>query len=62
MKSYLVKLVDDTAGLSDVLVTIPYLDKFREHSEFEIFFQSKNYSWGLFKNTFPNIKFVSKNK
>jgi autotransporter strand-loop-strand O-heptosyltransferase len=61
MKSCLVKLVDDTAGLGDVIVIMPYLDKFREHNGFEIFFQVKTYKWGdLFKNTFPEIKFVSK--
>lgn len=61
MKSCLVELSTDSVGLGDTLVVMPYLDKFREKNQIEVFFRVKNHSWGtLFDKTFPNIKFISK--
>lgn len=63
MMKCLVRLVDDSTGLGDILVIMPYLEKFRVHNNFEIFFQVKNHKWGeLFVNTFPEIKYISSNE
>jgi autotransporter strand-loop-strand O-heptosyltransferase len=60
MKKCLVELSDASAGLGDILVLMPYLEKFRTSYDFEIFFMSKNISLSsLFIDSFPNIRFIS---
>lgn len=60
MKSCLIKLTDGSSGLGDVLVIMPYLEKFREYHNCEVYFQTKNHKFSeLFINSFPNIKIIS---
>jgi autotransporter strand-loop-strand O-heptosyltransferase len=59
MKKCLIELSDASAGLGDILVLMPYLEKFRVSYNFEIFFMSKNISLStLFTKSFPNINFI----
>lgn len=60
MKSCLVRLVDNSAGLGDILVIMPYLEKFREYHNCDIFFQVRSHSWKeLFSSSYPKINIIS---
>lgn len=59
MKKCLVELSDASAGLGDILVIIPYLERFRILYDFDIYFMlKKTYLSELFEESFPNIKFI----
>lgn len=59
MKKCLVELSDASAGLGDILVIIPYLEKFRISYNFELYFMLKNLSLSnFFTKSFPNIHFI----
>ncbi len=59
MKKCLVELCDESAGLGDILVTIPYLEKFRTSYDFELYFMLKDFSLSkLLSKSFPNIRFI----
>lgn len=62
MKKCLVELSDDSAGIGDLLVILPYLEKFRLINDYEIYFKFKNTSISeIFTKSYPNITFVPKN-
>jgi hypothetical protein len=59
MKKCLVELSDASAGLGDILVIMPYLERFRTSYDFELYFMLKNVSLSkLFAESFPNIHFI----
>ena len=59
MKKCLVELSDVTAGLGDILVVLPYLEKFRITYNYEIFFMIKNHKLSeLFSSSYPNINII----
>lgn len=59
MKKCLVELSDESAGLGDILVIFPYLERFRILYDFDVYFMSKKIHLSeLFKDSFPNIKFI----
>lgn len=59
MKKCLIELSDGTAGLGDILVTMPYIEKFRIEYEYEVYFMIKNHSLSsLLTNSFPNINII----
>ena len=52
-----------SVGLGDVIATMPYIEKFRETQNFDIYVKLKNDSIGeLFKETYPNVKFMKNNE
>lgn len=59
MKKCLVELTDVTAGLGDILVIMPYLEKFGESFDFQVYFMLKKFSLSsLFEQSYPTITFV----
>lgn len=59
MKKCLVELSDGTAGLGDVLVIMPYLEKFRISYDYEMYFMIKNHNLReIFLSSFPYIKII----
>ena len=59
MKKCLVELSDGTAGLGDILIILPYLEKFRISYNYEVFFMIKNYNLKeIFYSSFPHINIV----
>jgi autotransporter strand-loop-strand O-heptosyltransferase len=56
----LIELSDDSTGLGDILVIMPYLEKFRTHYGYDVYFMIKNHKLSeLFLATYPNIKIIS---
>ena len=59
MKKCLIELVDASAGLGDILVCLPYIERFRVEFNMDVFFMIKKVSWGeIFERTYPNIKII----
>lgn len=60
MINCLIELTDDSAGLGDILVILPYIEKFRTSYNCNVFFKTKkNFLYSLFEKTYPNINFIS---
>ena len=61
MKKVLVELTDASTGLGDIIVLIPYLEKFRVFQNVELYFKMKNFELSkLFIKSFPEIKFIER--
>ena len=49
------------AGIGDILVTIPYLEKFRVENSCEVYFKVKHPNIGdIFKKSYPHINFFTR--
>jgi len=60
MKTCLIIFDGPSVGLGDVIASMPYIDKFREVQNLELYLSLKNKSlFELFKKTYPKIKFVT---
>jgi autotransporter strand-loop-strand O-heptosyltransferase len=56
----LVELTDNSAGLGDILVIMPYLERFRVNYGYEVYFMLQKTSLSkLFEKSFPDIKFLA---
>lgn len=61
MKKCIVELSDNSSGLGDILVIMPYLEKFREFQDFDVYFKVNNISLSnLFRKSYPLIKFIDR--
>ena len=48
-----------SVGLGDVIASMPYIDKFRETQELDVYLKLKtNLLGNIFKETYPNINFI----
>ena len=60
MKKCLITFDHASAGLGDILVILPYVEKFRLSHGYDIYFKYKNTSISdIFKTSYPNITFIS---
>ncbi len=59
MKKCLVDFSDNTTGLGDILVILPYLEKFRINFNYDVYFMIKNHKISeLFTSSYPNINII----
>lgn len=59
MKKCLVEFTDESTGIGDILVVLPYLDKFRLTFDFEVYFKIRKTNLSnLFTKSFPEIKII----
>ena len=62
MKNCLIEFSDDSTGLGDIISFMPYVEKFRQSQNVDVYLKLKSiYLSSIFKKSFPNINFIDKN-